>query len=235
VCFEWYDDSRRFPLVLQCGHTYCSACVSTLPKPRLCPVCRSPEQRKFSQITPNYQLADAAVAAYQQLQQQQEEATEAEQDHVDDSNAGIDVSQLHLTDFGSRVLGSSSVARVVEGTYQGRAVSIRVWAAGHRPYSLSRFQQLLLWHRVNAKVHRGTSLGLRLAFAVTIFSEGSPAPNSTLAVSNSCTSRDLDVFCHLGLWCRLLTQQPVALTCQTHFSCQKQNLSARLPLWRAAL
>ena len=59
---EAYDASAHRPLVLDCGHTLCTACVATghgHGGMRTCPTCRHLVTRAASELSPNYALLDA--------------------------------------------------------------------------------------------------------------------------------------------------------------------------------
>lgn len=115
VCMETYDTSQHAPLVMSCGHTLCRTCVSALPTPRACPVCRQPETRSLSANPRNYALAEAAEAAKGAKQWPKPRAA------PDDGRRGLDISELQLS---ATVLGrsSSGASRVVQGTYCGQQV-----------------------------------------------------------------------------------------------------------------
>lgn len=45
ICFHDYNNSEHTPLVLGCGHTFCSPCIKTFKNPN-CPKCRTGFKRK---------------------------------------------------------------------------------------------------------------------------------------------------------------------------------------------
>lgn len=122
VCMEAYDSTAHVPLVLQCGHTLCAACVRSLPKPRQCPLDRMPDTRRLSAIPRNYALLEAATESTRKKQQQQQRHnTQPVQGRAAVAPGALDASQLQ---FSPTMLGRSSggVASVVQGTYRGKQV-----------------------------------------------------------------------------------------------------------------
>jgi hypothetical protein len=60
ICAESYSDSR-IPLVLQCGHTFCSFCLSIIKENRIvlkCPIDRLIEGRPLNEIKRNISLLE---------------------------------------------------------------------------------------------------------------------------------------------------------------------------------
>ena len=58
ICFELFSDSR-IPLILVCGHTFCSACLSSIITQRgkiICPCDRSSDSRSLQNINKNISL-----------------------------------------------------------------------------------------------------------------------------------------------------------------------------------
>lgn len=53
VCFEEYNQEVRVPLMLSCGHTFCSGCLLQIPTPMKCPHCRVEEKRALSELPKN--------------------------------------------------------------------------------------------------------------------------------------------------------------------------------------
>lgn len=41
LCILPYDSTEHFPMILDCGHTYCKKCIDDLKAPR-CPNCSAP-------------------------------------------------------------------------------------------------------------------------------------------------------------------------------------------------
>jgi hypothetical protein len=129
ICFELYDTRQHAPLVLQCGHTMCAACVAALPQPRMCPLDRQPEPRQLSAIPHNFALEEAAAAAQGQPKVQKAAQSAGSKANASSSSGGsgkggtFDPSQLQAS---PRMLGKSSggIASVVEGTYKGRKVTV---------------------------------------------------------------------------------------------------------------
>ena len=62
ICFEWYTTTEKKPLNLNCGHTYCKACVSHIILKKqiegiLCPDCRRPQFfQNIEDLPVNYPL-----------------------------------------------------------------------------------------------------------------------------------------------------------------------------------
>jgi len=56
ICYELYDNQLRKPLILNCGHSFCSDCMDKLRNApnHLCPVCKEQITQKQS----NYALLD---------------------------------------------------------------------------------------------------------------------------------------------------------------------------------
>lgn len=83
ICFHNYDSEERVPLVLQCGHSFCSVCVGRTARPRACFLCGREEPRKITAIPRNFALLDAAEQATKQNQRrarsQQQEQEQLEQ------------------------------------------------------------------------------------------------------------------------------------------------------------
>ena len=60
ICFLIYSDSRK-PIILPCGHTFCSSCVWVLsPEDSFCPSCRNDISTPFDQLPIVYSLLDIA-------------------------------------------------------------------------------------------------------------------------------------------------------------------------------
>ena len=59
VCYQYYksDDPSKTPIILDCAHTFCKACVCELlfthPK---CPICRNTITKQFDDLKPNFAL-----------------------------------------------------------------------------------------------------------------------------------------------------------------------------------
>ena len=53
VCFEAYDRESHTPLLMQCGHTFCQACLMLISDPMCCPHCRQKESRALSDLPKN--------------------------------------------------------------------------------------------------------------------------------------------------------------------------------------
>ena len=62
LCFERYNDRERVPISLDCGHTFCKACLIR-GKIVACPTCRATVTKPVSQLRPNYGVLDALVAS----------------------------------------------------------------------------------------------------------------------------------------------------------------------------
>lgn len=132
ICFELYDTKQRVPLVLQCGHTMCAACVAALPHPRVCPLDRQPDTRQLSAIPHNFALEEAAAAAQglpnsafkEQKAAQPGGRKASASSSSGGSGKGDEFDPSHLQPS-PRMLGKSSggIASVVEGTYKGRKVT----------------------------------------------------------------------------------------------------------------
>lgn len=66
VCCEYYksDDPSKTPISLDCGHTYCKACVCKLlfnnPK---CPFCRNKITKQFDELKPNFALIKVVLSS----------------------------------------------------------------------------------------------------------------------------------------------------------------------------
>lgn len=61
VCFEPYDDVNRVPLVLSCGHTFCSPCLLDLQgrsSALECPSDRVREPRSVATLPRNFALLE---------------------------------------------------------------------------------------------------------------------------------------------------------------------------------
>lgn len=131
VCLGPFNVCDRLPLVLQCGHTYCSSCVSKLHDPIRCPLCGKVDSRAAAQLPRNYGLVDAAkldISALLGGLAAREAGSSSNRDTCDDSTRQLlklwlNESDLRLSD---NVLGRGATAQVVEGTYAGHPVSTNV-------------------------------------------------------------------------------------------------------------
>ena len=118
---EAYDASAHRPLVLDCGHTLCTACVATghgHGGMRTCPTCRHLVTRAASELSPNYALLEAIEIA-QQKQQQQEEQQQQGQQPTQEQQQGIAASirlleRIGITGARRLVLEPDSVTLVRE-------------------------------------------------------------------------------------------------------------------------
>ena len=61
ICYHTYDQTTRLPLQLDCGHTYCKACLLQA-RSSDCPTCRTRLGRNVSALRPNYALLQLALA-----------------------------------------------------------------------------------------------------------------------------------------------------------------------------
>jgi len=70
ICLIAYEPKNpdRYPLFLECGHTFCKICVKDLlsVKP-LCPLCRSKITKKFDDLKTNFALLDILSQKASQL------------------------------------------------------------------------------------------------------------------------------------------------------------------------
>jgi hypothetical protein len=118
-----YDVSRRQPLVLQCGHSFCKACLRKMYQPLVCPTCRKTERRLVSNLPRNYGLVDAArldlTAAFSCL----EVGSSSELQRI-----LLDDRELRLSDV---AIGSGATRTVVEGSYEGQPVSAAQQCVGN--------------------------------------------------------------------------------------------------------
>ena len=62
ICFRIYNDVRK-PIILLCGHTFCSLCVLALsPEEGFCPTCRKNILISFQKLPVNYALLELALS-----------------------------------------------------------------------------------------------------------------------------------------------------------------------------
>ena len=62
VCLLIYNEARK-PIVLPCGHSFCSTCIDALsPSDSFCPLCRKDISSSFNDLPINYSLLDLSIA-----------------------------------------------------------------------------------------------------------------------------------------------------------------------------
>mmetsp|Transcript_4745 Transcript_4745/g.7142 ORF Transcript_4745/g.7142 Transcript_4745/m.7142 type:complete len:1017 (+) Transcript_4745:916-3966(+) len=64
ICMERFNDSRHAPLVLNCGHTFCRDCLSSLQSAKSqikCPNCNSIESRSIDALPKNFILSEIVL------------------------------------------------------------------------------------------------------------------------------------------------------------------------------
>lgn len=117
TCSLQFDLGTRAPLVLQCGHTFCKACITRNTETRgsvQCPKDRSVDSRQVSQLPRNFALVDSLKLDL--------EAAAASRGLNVGRELWLDERELELS---STKLGSGASGQVVEGTYQDKPVSSR--------------------------------------------------------------------------------------------------------------
>jgi len=65
TCFEQYSErGEHIPLMMPCGHTYCSQCLTNLKSPKKCPTCRAPlpQNTPVSSLPRNFSLLELLAA-----------------------------------------------------------------------------------------------------------------------------------------------------------------------------
>ena len=62
ICFRIYNEVKK-PIMLPCGHTFCSSCVQALsPEEGFCPTCRKDIKTEFQQLPVNFAFLELALA-----------------------------------------------------------------------------------------------------------------------------------------------------------------------------
>jgi len=125
--------------VLQCGHTVCKSCLQQMGQPIRCLYDRSVDERAVSGLPTNHTLVDALrldlVTAYKGLMPSSSS-----------SGSSAQVARLWLDDtalqLSSTVLGHGATGHVVEGSYEGRPVSVQLHHASTLQHSLPETSSL---------------------------------------------------------------------------------------------
>lgn len=58
VCFSNFNGNEHIPMLLICGHSFCDACVKSLPLPITCPLCRTVTPGSVANLKKNFALLD---------------------------------------------------------------------------------------------------------------------------------------------------------------------------------
>lgn len=73
VCDEKYNESKNIPLVLVCGHTFCSPCIARLHSFKVrCPLCNKDDPRAIKDIPRNYIISEVVFNISQSTFQPQD-------------------------------------------------------------------------------------------------------------------------------------------------------------------
>lgn len=119
ICIEEYDIQQRIPLVLQCGHTFCSSCLqqAAVGGQVACALDRERDGRAVEDIPRNYSLIDANEIELHTL--------------LSSLNVGrlgrrlwVHEQELQLTGV---ELGTGSTGTVVQGLLDDRQVKYSGW------------------------------------------------------------------------------------------------------------
>ena len=73
VCDEKYNESKNIPLVLACGHTFCSPCITRIYSSKIrCPLCNKDDPRAIKDIPRNYIISEVVFNISQSTFQPQD-------------------------------------------------------------------------------------------------------------------------------------------------------------------
>lgn len=125
VCLEPYDEEKKKPRCLSCGHTLCTSCVADCLRPRrpgvlLCPFCRLPHTGNVSSATDvpvNFTVVSLLQDAPCSLATQRSEALLAEvkkeaNEYTTTQLVTCNCKMTRLQDFQQRLNEQCSVHRV---------------------------------------------------------------------------------------------------------------------------
>jgi hypothetical protein len=116
VCYRQFNTAGRVPRVLQCGHTFCCSCLSTVESDGviLCMQCKRIDYRRVADVPQNYSLMEAV----------QVEAT-AQVRKLEPSTSSSNLPQRHrlwlderLLQLSSVELGKGRTGKVIQGVLQ---------------------------------------------------------------------------------------------------------------------
>jgi hypothetical protein len=126
LCFEFYNTSKKLPLSLLCGHTYCKDCLSILSanKPVTCPLDHQSDARPLSQIPKNFSLIEIIEHMSTSPRFRLSTFLLAKQKTANDCS--ILLQELETAKKNSKELEKKTLAKIAEGFNRVReAVSVR--------------------------------------------------------------------------------------------------------------